>query len=117
MRIPTIVLAIATLSGCAAPPSPATDSQAQLATHGSAARGESLARSQCAGCHAVGLSGDSPVPAAPVFRSLGQRYPLQYLEEAFGEGIVTCHPGMPEFIFAEDEAGDLIAYLESINPD
>lgn len=117
MRIPTIVFAIATLTGCAVPPNAGLDAPPQFAANGSASRGEALAQAKCAGCHAVGRSGDSPMPAAPVFRSLGQRYPLQDLQEALGEGIVTAHPGMPEFVFQEQEASDLIAYLVSISDD
>lgn len=115
MRIPTIVIAIAALTGCTASPNAGLNAPPHFAPHGSASRGEALAQSKCASCHAVGRSGGSPMAAAPAFRSLSQRYPLQDLQEALGEGIVTAHPGMPEFVFQEQEASDLIAYLESIS--
>src|SRR5947207_899418 len=44
-------------------------------------RGEDLLVRNCASYHAVGRSGDSPRNAPP-FRSLGQRYPIESLEEA-----------------------------------
>ncbi len=44
-------------------------------------------------CHAIGRSGDSPNKDAPAFRTLGQRYPVDSLEEALGEGILSGHPG------------------------
>jgi len=76
--------------------------------------GEALLQKNCARCHAVGRAGDSPNPAAPAFRTLGQRYPVKSLEEALGEGILSGHPDMPEFTFDADEVGAIIAYLQSI---
>lgn len=77
-------------------------------------RGERLAISRCASCHAVGPAEESPLPAAPAFRDLNQRYPVRYLEEALAEGIVTAHPAMPSFAFTAEEAADMVAYLESL---
>jgi cytochrome c len=31
-----------------------------------------------------------------------------------GEGIISGHPDMPEFIFASDGVGSIIAYLKSM---
>ena len=76
--------------------------------------GEELLQTNCASCHAVGRTGDSPHKYAPAFRTLGQRYPIESLEEALGEGIVSGHPDMPEFKFDADDVGDIIAYLKSI---
>lgn len=77
-------------------------------------RGETLLTKNCSSCHAVGTSGDSPFAAAPTFRSLGTRYPIDSLEEALGEGIVSGHPDMPEFQFEASDVGAIIAYLKSI---
>ncbi len=76
--------------------------------------GEQLLQRDCAACHAVGRTGDSPKKEAPAFRTLGQRYPVESLEEALGEGIMSGHPDMPEFSFDADDVGDIIAYLKSI---
>lgn len=76
--------------------------------------GEQLLQTNCASCHAVGRTGDSPHKFAPAFRTLGQRYPIESLEEALAEGIVSGHPDMPEFKFEPDDVGDIIAYLKSI---
>jgi len=78
------------------------------------ARGEALVVKLCATCHAVGRTGVSPHAEAPAFRTLGQRYRIEALEEALGEGIITGHPDMPEFQFSADEVGDVIAYLNSV---
>ncbi len=77
-------------------------------------RGEALLARNCASCHAVGRTGDSPQKLAPPFRSLGQRYPIESLEEALGEGIMSGHPDMPEFSFDAADVGAIIAYLKSI---
>jgi mono/diheme cytochrome c family protein len=76
--------------------------------------GEQLLQKNCASCHAIGRSGDSPHKFAPAFRTLGQRYPIESLEEALGEGIVSGHPDMPEYKFDADDVGDIIVYLKSI---
>ena len=76
-------------------------------------RGETLLARACGSCHAVGR-GDSPVKNAPAFRTLGQRYPVESLEEALGEGFMSGHPDMPEFEFDAHDVGAIIAYLESI---
>jgi mono/diheme cytochrome c family protein len=77
-------------------------------------RGETLLGRDCGGCHAVGRTGDSARKDAPVFRTLGKRYPVDSLEEALGEGIMSGHPDMPEFRFDADDVGAIIAYLKSI---
>ena len=45
---------------------------------------------------------------------LGQRYPVESLEEALGEGILSGHPDMPEFRFPANDVGAIVAYLKSI---
>ena len=76
--------------------------------------GETLLTRDCGSCHAVGRTGDSPRKDAPAFRTLGTRYPVESLEEALGEGIMSGHPDMPEFKFDADDVGAIIAYLKSI---
>lgn len=81
--------------------------------------GRALLEASCASCHAVGATGASPVANAPAFRTLSERYPVESLEEALAEGIVVGHEGsphMPEFAFAPDEIGAIVAYLRSIQP-
>jgi cytochrome c len=76
--------------------------------------GEALLTRDCARCHAVGLTGNSPRADAPAFRTLGTRYPIESLEEALGEGIMSGHPDMPEIKFDADEVGAIIDFLNSI---
>ena len=102
----TIVAAIQVHLALLAGPAAAWDRQVQ--------QGETLARTNCARCHAVGHIGESPLRAAPPFRELHTRYPVEDLGEALTEGIRTGHPSMPEFRFEPDQAEALIAYLRSL---
>ena len=77
-------------------------------------RGETLLQRDCAPCHATGRTGASPRQDAPAFRTLGQRYPIESLEESLAEGIMSGHPDMPEFAFEAEDVGAIIAYLKSI---
>jgi cytochrome c len=77
-------------------------------------RGEALLAKECSRCHATARTGESRHPQAPLFRSLAKRYPIESLEEALGEGIISGHPDMPEFKFEGDDVGAIIAYLKSI---
>jgi cytochrome c len=86
----------------------------QAATAQSLKHGEELLIGACASCHAVGRTGESSHKFAPPFRTLGQRYPIESLEEALGEGIMSGHPDMPEFKFDAKDVGAIIAYLKSI---
>ena len=79
-----------------------------------AQRGLVIVRTNCSRCHAIAKVGDSPLPIAPPFRTLHERYPVEDLQEPLAEGIVTGHPSMPEFRFDPGQVGDIIAYLKSL---
>jgi cytochrome c len=82
--------------------------------HADAERGHSLLAAHCSRCHAIERTGTSPHREAPPFRTLGQKYPVDWLAEALGEGLSTGHPDMPEFIFEPQEINAILAYLQSI---
>ncbi len=77
-------------------------------------RGEEVLVRNCSRCHATGGVGQSRHPQAPLFRTLAKRYPIESLEEALGEGIISGHPDMPEFRFSGEDVGAIVAYLKSI---
>lgn len=77
-------------------------------------KGRDLLTANCANCHAVGRQGASKLPAAVPFRVIAKRYPPANLAEALAEGIVTGHPGMPQFTFTPEEIGNILTYLESL---
>jgi cytochrome c len=85
------------------------------AAHGqSTERGLAFARANCASCHSIDQSAESPFPAAPPFRSLHKRYRVEALEEALAEGIITGHPAMPEFTLTPAQIGDLLSFLKTL---
>ena len=83
-------------------------------TVGDVAAGHVIAETHCARCHAIGRRWASPLPIAPPFRDLHKRYPVESLQEALAEGVVTGHPDMPEFRFTPNEIDILIAFLKSL---
>lgn len=76
--------------------------------------GQTLAESRCAHCHAVGRAGASPIVAAPAFRHLGRKWPVENLAEALAEGMVVGHPAMPTFAFSPPEIDDFLGWLQAI---
>lgn len=78
------------------------------------AHGKRILEANCAKCHAINATGDSPHPDAPLFREIMQLYPIDAIEEAFSHGIETTHPDMPIFKMTELQVADVIVYLESI---
>jgi len=79
-----------------------------------AQRGQAIAQRLCAKCHAVEKTGTSPHKDAPPFRTFASKWPLESLEEALAEGIVTGHPDMPAFAFGPQDIASLIDHLHDI---
>lgn len=65
-----------------------------------AQRGLVIVRINCSRCHAIGKIGDSPLPIAPPFRTLHERYPVDDLQEPLAEGIITGHSFARRWNFA-----------------
>ena len=77
-------------------------------------RGKSYALKHCARCHSIDRVTKSPLKAAPPFRTLHTRYPVETLAEAFAEGIYTGHPTMPGFELNPDQIHNLLSYLKTL---
>jgi mono/diheme cytochrome c family protein len=77
-------------------------------------RGQAFAERNRGSCHATGRSGESRLAAAPPFRILHQRYPVEQLSEALAEGIATGHDLMPEFRLEPAQIDDFLAYLKTL---
>jgi cytochrome c len=106
---PAVMLAVLALSvALAVQTTPAQDTKALEA------QGQELLGAKCARCHAILRSGDSPQAAAPAFRTLSRRYPIEGLAESLAEGLSVGHSDMPEFVFEPDEIAAILAYLKSI---
>ena len=79
-----------------------------------AQRGLTFVRTNCGRCHAIDKVSPSPLAIAPPFRTLHTRYPIENLEEALAEGIVTSHPTMPEFRLDPGQIADVIAFFKTL---
>jgi cytochrome c len=79
-------------------------------------RGRAIAETNCARCHAIGKTGESPNAKSPPFRTLSQKYPLSNLEEALSEGIMVGHEGaeMPQFRLDPAQIEALLAFMGSV---
>ena len=78
--------------------------------------GRTFAEQNCARCHATGRDDESKLSIAPPLRTISSKYPLENLDEAFAEGIVTGHNDMPEFRLKPSEINNLLGYIQSISP-
>jgi mono/diheme cytochrome c family protein len=76
--------------------------------------GKAIAEANCSRCHAVGEQGDSPMPAAPPFRTIPDRYDPNDLTEALAEGMVVGHDAMPQFELPPEKISNLLAYIASL---
>jgi mono/diheme cytochrome c family protein len=110
MRAWILLASIAALTACASHPG----EDRRGATVADISAGRMIAENNCAACHAVGMTGNSPLRAAPPFRILSERHPIRDLEDALAEGIATGHPSMPEWILEPSEINELLGYIQSI---
>jgi cytochrome c len=102
-----VTIGILLAAACTATPQVASDAASIEAGH-------DLARAYCARCHGIGRADESPFDAAPPFRRIHQRYPIEQLAEALAEGIVVGHVEMPAFELQPAEIAALLAYLKSL---
>ena len=77
-------------------------------------RGTDFALANCVSCHSIDKLTPSSFSEAPPFRELHLRYPVENLEEALAEGIMTGHQNMPVFRLDPDQIGDFISFLKTL---
>ena len=80
------------------------------------AQGKVLAEKNCAWCHAIGPSGDSPNSRAPRWRDLSNCHPVLALREPLTRGIARPHDEMPKFELSDQEIDTIVAYINSLSP-
>lgn len=69
----------------------------------------------CARCHAVEMTGDSPVAAALPLREVAKRYEPVYLDDVLAQAIPAKHKQLPQFTFDPDQIAAMSAYLSTLN--
>jgi len=108
MPRPTLAptLALALICALTAPPA--------FAQPAAVARGQRLAHTLCASCHAIGPKGESPNHDAPSWRDLTTFEPGRSVDEVFAKGVLVMHPGMPSWGLTDRDQSDLLAYLRTL---
>lgn len=76
--------------------------------------GRLIAERNCARCHAIGATGESPNPASPPFREVLKDFDIEVLATDFREHIALGGEEMPEFDFGPKGTDALMAYLLTI---
>jgi mono/diheme cytochrome c family protein len=79
-----------------------------------AERGYRVAARECAGCHSIEKTGESPRPGAPPFRDVRRRYNEISLQREFEAIREVGHYSMPPKPISNADGRDLIAYIESL---
>ena len=79
------------------------------------ADGQKLAKKNCAWCHAIGGTGQSPNAKAPPFRTIAARHPVLALREPLSRGIAAPHDEMPNFRMPDADVDKIIAYIDSLS--
>lgn len=77
-------------------------------------RGRSLAEINCQKCHAIGETGESPLPPAPPFRQVATFYTLDEMVDGFMEGLAVKHQAMPDWDMTEEQAEAIASYIMSL---
>lgn len=104
------ILALAALgSACAGTPKPSPHPSSDPA-----ATGQAFVAQACAGCHAVGRSGDSPNPHAPKFRDLARSRADAELRATLAAIVRDGHVEMPPIYMTPNEQAGVVAYLRGL---
>lgn len=88
---------------------PALADEAQLI-----AEGKRLSEINCARCHNIETTGESPLTDAPPFREVAQNYDRVEMIDSFMEGLAVRHPLMPDWDVTEPQAEALAAFVMSL---
>ncbi len=100
----TVLLA---LSPCLA----AADDQENTA---SIKRGHELAQLLCMRCHAITGTLPGPEEKAPPFATLVEKLTIEGVADQLLEGLPLGHDPMPQWEFSEQQAEDLLLYIDYI---
>ena len=80
-----------------------------------AARGRAVLQLNCARCHAIDLSGESPMKTAPPMRDIYARFAPRELQAELSEGMVSHFKDMPQIEFASEDVDAILAYLYQLS--
>jgi mono/diheme cytochrome c family protein len=93
---------------------PTPSEQVPPPAYAAGSEGKAILEDNCGRCHSLGTSGESPLPQAPPLREVYLKYPIDQLEQGFGEGMGSKHRDMPQIQFSPDQVVAILDYLGSI---
>lgn len=76
--------------------------------------GQELAQLLCMKCHAISGPGPGPEEKSPPFSTLSNKLGIEGLADQLLEGLPLGHDPMPKWEFSEQQAEDLLLYIEYI---
>jgi len=79
--------------------------------------GQGLARENCARCHAIGLTGESPNQNAPSFRSFSSYRSTELISWMLIDKTTPRHSQMPQFDISAEQALDIVAWINWVQPE
>ena len=106
-RVGGLIATALLLAACVTEPTPAWKS-------GDAAVGHQVAKDNCASCHAVERTGDSPKLGALPFRNILAGSSPDWLADDLHTSQAIAPGSMPVFHFGEGHEYDIIAWMLSI---
>ena len=77
-------------------------------------RGKELAQLLCQRCHAIAGPGPGREEKSPPFSTLIDRLTLEGLADQILVGLPLGHEPMPKWQFSEQQAEDLLFYIDSV---
>jgi len=78
------------------------------------AAGRIIAQRDCGVCHAIALTGTSPLQDAPPFREMRRVITTPRLTAMLADRMEVGHPRMPRLRLDPDEIAHLLAYWETL---
>lgn len=80
----------------------------------SVVRGKELAQLLCQRCHAIAGPGPGKEEKSPPFSTLIAKLTLEGVADQLLEGLPLGHDPMPKWQFSEQQAEDLLFYIDSV---
>jgi len=120
MATACLVLALAApvaLTQTAAPAASESDAEQQARDDENAEsikRGLELSQLLCMKCHAISGPGPGPEEKSPPFATLVDKLTIEGVADQLLEGLPLGHEPMPKWEFSEQQAEDLLLYIEYI---
>jgi cytochrome c len=78
------------------------------------ADGKAILEKNCARCHSIEATGESPLQKAPPLRKVYLSFPIEELEVGLAEGMGSRHRDMPQIQFSTEQVSAILDYLGSI---